>query len=116
MSLDKVRTRAETAAMAASPDPLLEYDLHILDTASVMLPAVAAPTNAEWWDEEFDWGGDGAFDECVGIAEGNVDDPEAFCAQRHYDAVGKWPTEKGTVAAVAMPDGKLASAFIPHRS
>lgn len=50
----------------------------------------------DWYNEgadgQIDWGTEGDFDDCVRIARGHdLDDPEAFCAERHRDATGENP-------------------------
>jgi hypothetical protein len=77
---------------------------------------MAAPGNPdalrEWFNEgadgQIDWGEHGAFDSCVAIASEHMDEEQAkgFCAERHNDAVGKYPGAKeGAVIAAANPAG-----------
>src|SRR5262245_5803786 len=59
----------------------------------VMQAAGDASHLIEWYnagaDGAIDWGSHGDFEACVAIAEGHVDDPQAFCAARHMDATGE---------------------------
>lgn len=49
---------------------------------------------------KIDWGKSGSFDSCVTIASKHMTDEQAkgFCAERHNDAVGKYPSQKAPVA------------------
>lgn len=47
-------------------------------------------------DGQINWGEEGDFDQCVAIVGDHFDEPEAFCANRHYEAIGSWPGERGT--------------------
>lgn len=43
------------------------------------------------------WGTDGSFDRCVRRVNKYMTkrQAEGFCAERHHDATGEWPAEKG---------------------
>jgi uncharacterized protein len=45
----------------------------------------------EYWRQAINWGHPGDFDECVAEVGKYIDDPEGFCALRHYEATGAWP-------------------------
>lgn len=49
---------------------------------------------------KIEWGKSGAFESCVAIASRHMTDEQArgFCAERHNDAVGKYPSQKAPVA------------------
>lgn len=49
---------------------------------------------------KIDWGKGGAFESCVAIASKHMTAEQAngFCAERHNDAVGKYPSQKAPVA------------------
>lgn len=64
----------------------------------------------EWFnsgaDGQIEWGEHGAFDACVALASEHMDEEQArgFCAERHHDAVGKWPGAKAAMTASVAND------------
>jgi hypothetical protein len=108
---DRIRERVEVreAVAESKTDPMVEADLEALDAeaqTAALPPIIAAPSNQQWWIDNFPWGEHGAFDSCVSEASGKVDDPEAFCATIHHAATGYWPGEGkgGKTAAYVEED------------
>ena len=68
--------------------------------------------------DEILWGDGGDFARCTAAVGKYVDDPEAYCAQRHFDALGIWPAthaaeERAADKTISL-SSPVATGLVPY--